>query len=463
MSRDKKRQMIWYQVDDGEAAARRLEKMARKGWLLEAVDNWYYTYRRSDPTQVKYAVTFFPDASYFDPGLMEGQETYAEYCQAAGWELAAAYGPIQYFLTANPDPPPIETDETIKLTAIRRTMRKTLVLSYAVLLLLPAMGLPLALTRLRHDPMEFFCSNIQVSNLFLMLGILLFAGGMLLDYLIWLLRSRYAVAHGGACCKPHTRFRLFLTAVMMLVCAASVIGYLTDASWLRSIFVFYLAVYGGMMILARWVLRKLKKASTERSVIRAAYIAFAVIAGLIIGFGATALLTRLVTAGIVHTSREPAETYAYTSPNGSFRSPRSVYHDDLPVTLEDLGYTVTTGDHCSYEEQTGRTLLASRSRYTQGPLNPDSALPDLTCQVYDTRWPWLLQTCWKDLIADEGGRYESQIMQRLDPAPWGAAEAYRQEGLTTYYLLYANRIVTFHLSGDAAPRQLDAIAQALRP
>ena len=31
MSRDKKRQMIFYQVDDNEAVSRHLEKMARKG------------------------------------------------------------------------------------------------------------------------------------------------------------------------------------------------------------------------------------------------------------------------------------------------------------------------------------------------------------------------------------------------------------------------------------------------
>lgn len=37
--RDTRRQIIWYQIDDTEAIARHLEKMAKKGWLLEAVDN----------------------------------------------------------------------------------------------------------------------------------------------------------------------------------------------------------------------------------------------------------------------------------------------------------------------------------------------------------------------------------------------------------------------------------------
>lgn len=95
MSRDRKRQLSWYQPDDTEAIARHLERMAGKGWLLEKVDNWIFTYRRAQPARVRYTVTFFPEASVFDPGLTRGQETYADYCQAAGWELAAAYGPIQ--------------------------------------------------------------------------------------------------------------------------------------------------------------------------------------------------------------------------------------------------------------------------------------------------------------------------------------------------------------------------------
>ena len=91
MSRDRKRQLNWYQPDDTEAIARHLERMAGKGWLLEKVDNWLFTYRRAQPARVRYTVTFFPEASVFDPGLTRGQETYADYCQAAGWELAAAY------------------------------------------------------------------------------------------------------------------------------------------------------------------------------------------------------------------------------------------------------------------------------------------------------------------------------------------------------------------------------------
>lgn len=459
MSREKKRQMIWHQVDDSEAIARHLEKMARKGWQLEKVDNLFYTYCKSEPAEVRYTVTFFPDASYFDPGLIEGQETYAEYCAAAGWELAASYGPIQYFRTANPSPPPIETDETIKLQTIRRTMRKSFIPSYAVMLLLPI----IILVRLRYDTISIFYSNLQLSLNMLMFGTLIFSIGMLADYLIWLLRSQYAVNRGGTCKKPHTRFRLLLNAVMMLICILAVIGYMMNDSWIRNITVIYGAIYLGLIILSRWVLRKLKSSNTERGAARMAYFTFAIIAGLVVGISTPFLFIHLSNAGILHTRREPAETYTYISPDTSFRYPQSVYYDDLPITLEDLGYTITPDDHCSYEEETDRSLLASHSRYMQEALNFNSALPDLFYQTYDSPFPYILEKTWEELIASDTARYEPEIIKKLDPAPWGALEAYQPEGLTTYYLLYPTRVVTMHLSKEVPPQQLDAIAEALRP
>lgn len=459
MSREKTRRMFWYQVDDGEAISRHLEKMARKGWLLENVDNLFYTYRRSKPLEVRYTVTFFPDASYFDPGLIEGQKTYVEYCQAAGWELAAFYGPVQYFRTTNPDAPPIETDETVKLTSIRRMMRKSFLPTYILLLLCGAC----VFLRFPLDPLRIFYSNVQLSRVLLLGGIFLFSLVMLGDYLIWLLRSQYAVEHGGCCKKPHTRFRLAISAAMLALCVMLVIGYMTDDAWIRGIFMFRIAVYIGCMALSRWFLRRLKAGNTQRDAARAAYFGFAIAAALVIGIGSAFLLFRLTDAGIIRTKREPADTYVYASRDGSFVYSQDVYDDPLPITLEDLGYTVKHSDHCSYEENTERSILAVHRQYYQRVLNFESSLPDLDFQTYDSQWPWILEKTWEELIAKDVRRYDPQIMERLDPAPWGALEAYRLEGLTTYYLRYPTRIITFHLSGEATTQQLSAIAQTLCP
>ena len=461
MSRDKKRQMIWYQIDDTGAIARHLEKMAARGWLLEAVDNWWYTYRRAEPVQVRYTATFFPDASIYDPRPTEGQETYADYCQAAGWEPAAVYGPIQYFRSTRPDPAPIETDESVRLTAVRRTMRKTFVFSYALQLLIPLIYLPLLLRLFRRSPLDFFSSGALLGSSLLMGALTLYSIGFLLDYFIWVIRSKHSVARGGSCCKPHTRFRFWSSMVMLAVCAAVLLNYFLNLAGLRVALVIYLVIYGGIMLLGRWVLRRLKRSGASRGDIRGLFIVFAIVAGLVVGFATPFLFARLADARVIHTGREPAETYTYVSASGSFRATRDVYRDELPVTLEDLGYTVTEDDHCSYRAEIDRTPLVSHSEYTQAPMNMDSKLPRLYYQVYETRWSWMLEKCWEELT--RAGEDDPWPMQKLAPAPWGAEEACRREGLTSYFLLYTDRIVAFDLGDDASPQQLDAIVQALRP
>lgn len=463
MSRDRKRQLSWYQVDDTGAIARHLERMAGKGWLLEKVDNWFFTYRRAQPARVQYTVTFFPDASVFDPGLTQGQETYADYCRAAGWELAAAYGPIQYFRSVRSDPTPIETDEAVKLSAIRRTMRKTSVLSYALLLVLPVVYLPLFSIQLR-DPMEFFSSTSQLAQLLLMAGIAVFSIGILLDYLVWVLRSRRAVARGGACARPHTRFRLGLTAMMLALCAVVLAVFLLDPplSGIQPALLAFLVLYVGVMLLGRWILRHLKKRGVSRDNTKGIFFVFAIAAGLAVGFGTPLLFGALDGAGVIHIGREPAETYTRTYGNGSQTITWDIFYDDLPVTLEDLGYAVAPEDRCTYEAEISRSPLAVRAQYTQNALSSDSDLPRLYCQTYDARWSWLLDRCWEQLTAESEG--DSWPMQKLDPAPWGAEEAYGEVGYDSYFLLYPGRIVTFCLSGgEASPERLDAVARALRP
>ena len=461
MSRDKKRKLIWYQIDDTEAIARHLEKMAEKGWLLEAVDNWWYTYRRAEPAQVKYTATFFPDASIYDPRPTEGQETYIDYCRAAGWELAAVYGPVQYFRSTRPDPVPIETDEAVKLAAVRRTMRKTFVFSYALQLLIPLIYLPLLLYLFRRSPLDFFSSSALLGVSLLMAVLALYSIGFLLDYFIWVLRSKCSVARGGSCRKPHTRFRFWSGMVMLAVCAVVLLSYFMGFAGLRAALLIYLVIYSGIMLSGRWVLRRLKRSGASRGGVRGVFVVYVIVAGLVVGFGKPFLFDRLADAGIIHMGREPAETYTYVSSNGSFRASRGVYNDELPLTLEDLGYTVREDDHCSYKAEIDRSPLAVHSEYTQEAMNFNSDLPRLYYQIYDSRWSWMLEKCWEELTKAEEN--DPWPMQELTPAPWGAAETYKREGLTSYFLLYPDRIVTFNLGGDASPQQLDAIAQTLQP
>lgn len=215
MSRDRKRQLNWYQINDCEAVARHLEKMAARGWLLEKADNWGWIYRRSAPAQVRYCVTFFPEASVFDSGPTGDQETYIDYCAAAGWEFVSSYGPAQYFRSTRPDPVPIETDEAAKLRAIHRSMWKTLILGSLLLLFAQLINVPGRVRHFRWAPMSEL-SDSGTLGLWLMMAVLVvYLVGSLADYFIWYFRSKRSVERGGACLPVHTRARLWASGVLL--------------------------------------------------------------------------------------------------------------------------------------------------------------------------------------------------------------------------------------------------------
>ena len=74
---------------DHTGISRHLEKMAAKGWMLEKLNGFCWQYRRMEPQQLRFAVTYFPTASQFAPAPVEGLQTFWDFCAEAGWILAA--------------------------------------------------------------------------------------------------------------------------------------------------------------------------------------------------------------------------------------------------------------------------------------------------------------------------------------------------------------------------------------
>ena len=63
-----KRRMEFFAFYDDQGIARHLERMAQKGWLIERINNYFWTYRKIEPQRLRFAVTYFPEASDFNPG-----------------------------------------------------------------------------------------------------------------------------------------------------------------------------------------------------------------------------------------------------------------------------------------------------------------------------------------------------------------------------------------------------------
>ena len=113
-----------YQLYDYQGVERHLEAMAARGWRLERIGSAFWTYRRAEPAQVTYAVTYVSDASLFNPRPTENQENLDALCAAAGWEKVCDWAQMQIFVSEQSDPVPLETEDAVRIEAIHRSMKK---------------------------------------------------------------------------------------------------------------------------------------------------------------------------------------------------------------------------------------------------------------------------------------------------------------------------------------------------
>ena len=64
----RKRRIEYFSFYNHTGIEAHLTQMANKGWLIESISNLYWTYRRIDPKNIHFCVTYYPRASDFDPG-----------------------------------------------------------------------------------------------------------------------------------------------------------------------------------------------------------------------------------------------------------------------------------------------------------------------------------------------------------------------------------------------------------
>ena len=444
MSRDTKKELLLYQpVGDTAAMARHLEKRAEQGWLLERADNWWLRYRRAEPTGVRYAVAFFPEATIFDAAPVEGQETYYDYCRAAGWEYVCSYGSIQYFRNFRPAPVPIETDEALKLKTLRRVMLRTVVLMNVVWLLLAVSWCFNLISSFRWSPLSMVSQYSALGLAVITAAFLLHSLLELLRVGVWYLRSRWSVKRGGACARIRGSLQaagdFSVLAIMLAGLGASSVG----QGWGYLVFVLVYSVgFLLLLVVLRALLRHFKR------------LQFSNTASLVGSIAASVVLSIAFVAGM---NAFDWSLEASLPPEW----PKEVSAEELPLTLEDLGYAVTEADRCEYLHQgSGRTPWAAFGNWYQGAEAPDSELPFLNYQIADISWDWLRELCWDTIMrGPKYGNHQLSGYTPIDPSPWGADAAARRNG--TQALLYGDRIVLIYTNWTPDSRESAIIGEKL--
>ena len=160
----------------------------------------------------------------------------------------------------------------------------------------------------------------------------------------------------------------------------------------------------------------------------------------------------LYSSGLME-GREPVYTYRTESGRTV-----DIYQDQLPLTLEDLGFAVTEADRCSYEAVESRSVLATYTAYEQDAYSAASDLPRLEYKTAVIPWRWLRVFCLNSLMEGYGG------YQKVDDPRWGAEEVYRRNytsSLDHYLLLYGDRVVSIDADWALTDSQAAQIAARL--
>lgn len=152
---DKKYRIEWFSIYDCNGIQEHLEHMMAEGWMLEKAGQLFWRYRKVEPKEVRFAVSYFARSSRYDPEPIEDQQVYLDYCKKAGWQLLQINGSMQIFYHEDKNATPLETDAVLQVEAVHNE-KKGSALSVLLILLLCCYQIANLMQAMWNNPIRSF-------------------------------------------------------------------------------------------------------------------------------------------------------------------------------------------------------------------------------------------------------------------------------------------------------------------
>ena len=451
-----KRTLVNVSFYDPEAIQRKLEQMAAQGWMIQKVGNLFWTYTKIPPQKLRFAVTYFPGASEFDPKPSEKQLEKEELCAQDGWRLVLRWDVMQIFCTDREDAVPIDTDPVPQVDNIHRTMQKKVLVSQLVMALSVLGFLYLQLSQLWRDPADYLSDNSRLFTIPLWLMLLLMTIYELVIYFRWGRRAKEAAEHGvflPVRSHPWLSWAAvgLATVFLLLSVSASSGGFL----FLLSIVVVMVIPF----LLANWMLGELKGRGVSRRV-NLAVTSAAIFVLVIVGTGA--VVVGAATQGWLTLGEESQPVGQYDWDGLTMH----IYDDPLPLEVEDL---VQVDARWSKEARLQESPLLAYGDYRQDLLFTEEIQGyEIRYEVTDVKVPFLYDFVKDGFIRDNQDEVLEKYLIPVDPAPWEAEEVYQvswRGGVLddTYLVCWEKRIVEIKFYWTPTQEQIQIAAERLRP
>ena len=366
--KDVKFKLIDTQLYDYSLIEEKLMKLSAEGWHLEKLGTLAWKFRRGEPKQVRYAVTYAPSASAFNSRPTEAEEDLSDLCAQAGWMRIANQAQLHVYRNDDPNAVPLETDESERLKTIRKSMKKHFFPTEILLVAIFLFQFAMHFTTMTSAPARTLSSPMMVTTLGMSLFVALIHVVIAVNGVLWLRKAQRAVDNGEAIPinRFYRRFRwiIWLFLILYLLCLLGTVGLGFFAWVILTSAAVLLVVAGGIALCKhlnapRWV-------------------------NMVVPAGLCALVMVILIPLLIFTL------------DSTFREDELSPVESLPLTLSQLTGETTT-ERLIPEES--RTILCSYGRYWDTGANDTR----LTYTIVDVKCP-----IFYDMLLNE---QEQQFMQ----------------------------------------------------
>lgn len=434
--KEKKRRLEVFSFYNHTGIENHFANMAKKGWLIESISNFYWTYQRIEPRDISFCVTYYPAASDFDPGPSENQQTFHEFCAHTGWTLACSWHQMQVFYNEESAPIPLNTDPIVEVETLHSACKKNFLPSYFIILALSLFMSCYFIAGMYYDPIGLFSNSSRLITELAYLCLFLISTVELITYFSWHRKAKKEAQNGIFLHTPSTTGLQTVILVFILLAMVWWIANLfaSDDPLLIWVAVVMLIGMAGVMLLVNGIKQGLKRAKVTRGWNRALTL-------LACFLFPTALVSIVLYTGISMNR----SVWADHSFEKQLQIPLSV-SDFLDV---DSSFYVQTNNH-------KQTFLIGEMRVNAFPhweQEDFSQLPDLRYDLVYVKVPALYDWCKNQMFysLDETDDHDIPEGHRLvyvaqDLIPWGANEVYQiyqEEGwyMNWYLICYDNKIL----------------------
>lgn len=445
-----------------------LEKMAAKGWMIEKVTNTGWVYRRIEPKNIHFAVSYFPKASEFDPEISEEQKMFHDFCAHTGWQLACTFSQLQIFYNEGENPTPIETEPELELQAIHASAKKGFIPSYIILFVIALLQGALWISNLLGDPIDFLSRPTNLFTGFAWSLLAIFCIVELVCYFGWYSKAKVAAEHGEFLKVPSTS--KFQKVVLILAIGGAIfwgVNYIICGDTLQRWIAILMCIYmPSLFVIVNATKELLKRRKASRGVNRTVT--------MLISFVVAFAMMGAITIGTLYASEhgffadKNEETYEYRGRTWV------IHQDDLPLVVEDLMHI--TFDGYIKERRGNVSLLLGQlviRQYPRYDAENYKDIPQLEYTMTIINVPSLYEMCKKQTIDKKDETDNSDIPEGFkhvyleqDPTSWKANEVYRlayqdSGALNSYLLCYDDKIIEISFDWEPTTEQMAIVAEKL--